>query len=308
MFSNGGKMKIIKFITLAIIAFYTGSALAQNVTPQISDEQAHLIVLTATPAEVRNMLKDSSDVDRVFLCNTLLNTAIKSMVKGPNAQLPNYAIEKVKILIDAGADVNKVGCKGVLTSLGWASILPLQFIEAEHDENKALEELIEAGTEYCNLPGIISKPCKDITPAELKSIKEKIHQIYLEARTRHNPLFLDMLKLLIANGADIHQKDFAGQTALHRAALAPKGETLELIKYLITQGADVNAKDREGNTPLFIAYAVKNDEVVNLLINSGADTTIKNNLGVTYNRVAGTRKRDIYKQEGVVETINDNFD
>lgn len=300
--------KIIKLLIIAIVFSNVEEAYTQITMPQISDEQAHIVVLTGSPAEVKKILENNSDIDRVFLCNTLLNTAIKSMVNGPNAQFPNYAIEKVKILIDAGADVNKVGCDRVLTPLGWASILPVQFVEAEHDENKALEELVKTGAEYCNLPNIISKPCKDITPAELKSIKEKIHQIYLEARTGHNPLFLDMLKLLIENGADIHQKDFAGQTALHRAALTPKGGTLELIKYLIAQGADVNAKDSEGNTPLFIAYAVKNDEVVNLLINSGADTTIKNNLGATYNRVVGTRKRDLYKQEGVVETINDNFD
>lgn len=302
--------KILKWFTFSVwglsVFFYATPITAQE--EKITDEQAHFIVLTATPAEVRSMLKDSSNVDRVFLCNTLLNTAIKSMVKGPNAQFPNYAIEKAKILIDAGADVHKVGCKGILTSLGWAAILPLQFVETEHDENKALEELVKTGTEYCNVPNIISKPCKDITQAELKSIKEKIHKIYLEARKIHNPLFLDMLKLLVENGADIHQRDFAGQTALHRAVLIPKGETLELIKYLIAKGADVNTKDSEGNTPLFIAYAVKNDEVVNLLINSGADTTIKNNLGVTYNHVVGTRKRDFYKQEGVVETINDNFD
>ena len=73
-------------------------------------------------------------------------------------------------------------------------------------------------------------------------------------------------------------------------------------------GADVNAKDNEGNTPLFVAYAVKNNDAVNLLINSGADTTIKNNLGVTYNRVVGARKRDFYSQEGKVDTINDDFD
>lgn len=306
--------KIIKILILCLFFIFNSEiAKAENglenqpTSSEISDEQAHLIMLTTTPAEVREMLKNSSDVDRIFLCNTLLNTAIKSMVKGPNAQFPDYAIEKVKILIEVGADVNKVGCKGVLPPLGWAAILPVQFVEAEHDENKALEELIETKTEYCNLSGIISKPCKDITPTELKSIKNNIHQIYLEARKEYNPLFLNMLKLLIKNGADIHQKDFAGQTPLHRAALTPKGETLELMKYLIAEGANVNAKDSEGNTPLFIAQAVKNDDAVNLLINSGADTTIKNNLGVTYKYIRGARKRDVYKEEGVVETINDDF-
>ena len=94
---------------------------------------------------------------------------------------------------------------------------------------------------------------------------------------------------------------------LHRAALTPKGETLELMKYLILKGADVNAKDSNGNTPLFIAYAVNNNDAVNLLIASGADVSIKNNFGVTYKQIVGTRKRDIYQEDGTFNTVNDNF-
>ena len=284
-----------------------GVSYAQNISSQISDEQAHEIVLTGTPDDVKKLIQSGYDVNGVYLCNTLLNTAIKSMVKGPNAQFPNYAIEKVKILIEAGADVNKVGCEQVLSPLEWVAILPLQFVEAEHDEIQALESLIKTGTDYCNLPNIISKPCKDITPAELISIKKSIHEIYLKAKEKHNPLFLDMLEILINNKANIHQIDFAGQTVLHRASLTPKGETLELMKYLILKGADVNAKDSNGNTPLFIAYAVNNNDAVNLLIASGADVSIKNNFGVTYKQIVGTRKRDIYQEDGTFNTVNDNF-
>ncbi len=299
--------KTINFLIFVIMLLNAASLQAQNTPSQISDEQAHEIVLTGTPDDVKKLIQSGYDVNGVYLCNTLLNTAIKSMVKGPNAQFPNYAIEKVKILIEADADVNKVGCEQVLSPLEWAAILPLQFVEAEHDEIQALESLIKTGTDYCNLPNIIAKPCKDITPSELISIKKSIHKIYLEAKEKHNPLFLDMLKLLINNKANINQIDFAGQTVLHRAALTPKGETLELMKYLILKGADVNAKDSNGNTPLFIAYAVNNNDAVDLLIASGADVSIKNNFGVTYNQIVGTRKRDIYQGDGTFNTVNDNF-
>ena len=299
--------KTIGFLIFVIILLNAASLQAQNTPSQISDEQAHDIVLKGTPDDVKKLIQSGYDVNGVYLCNTLLNTAIKSMVKGPNAQFPNYAIEKVKILIEAGADVNKVGCEQVLSPLEWVAILPLQFVEAEHDEIQALESLIKTGTDYCNLPNIISKPCKDITPSELISIKKSIHEIYLKAKEKHNPLFLDMLEILINNKANIHQIDFAGQTVLHRAALTPKGETLELMKYLILKGADVNAKDSNGNTPLFIAYAVNNNDAVNLLIASGADVSIKNNFGVTYKQIVGTRKRDIYQEDGTFNTVNDNF-
>ena len=299
--------KTIGFLIFVIVMLSAASLQAQNPPSQISDEQAHEIVLNGTPDDVKKLIQSGYDVNKVYLCNTLLNTAIKSMVKGPNAQFPNYAIEKVKILIEAGADVNKVGCEQVLSPLEWVAILPLQFVEAEHDEIQALESLIKTGTDYCNLPNIISKPCKDITPSELISIKKSIHEIYLKAKEKHNPLFLDMLEILINNKANIHQIDFAGQTVLHRAALTPKGETLELMKYLILKGADVNAKDSNGNTPLFIAYAVNNNDAVNLLIASGADVSIKNNFGVTYKQIVGTRKRDIYQKDGTFNTVNDNF-
>ena len=299
--------RFIKLFVVLVVFFNVDTSNAQSSTSQISDEQAHEVVLMGTPDDVKKLIQSGYDVNGVYLCNTLLNTAIKSMVKGPNAQFPNYAIEKVKILIEASADVNKVGCEQVLSPLEWVAILPLQFVEAEHDEIQALESLIKTGTDYCNLPNIISKPCKDITPSELISIKKSIHEIYLKAKEKHNPLFLDMLEILINNKANIHQIDFAGQTVLHRAALTPKGETLELMKYLILKGADVNAKDSNGNTPLFIAYAVNNNDAVNLLIASGADVSIKNNFGVTYKQIVGTRKRDIYQEDGTFNTVNDNF-
>lgn len=292
-----------------VLPFFCSSSLFAQEMP-ITDELAHVIILNGTPDDVKKLLENNSDVDRIFLCNTLLNTAIKSMVSGSNAKYPNNAIEKVKILIEGGANVNKIACsqEQAITPLGWVALLPVQSYEVEYDEIKRLEELTKTESEYCDLPNIISKPCKDITSEELKSIKEIVHQIYSEARKQYNPLFLDMLKLLIENGANVNQKDFAGQTALHKAALTPRGETLELMKYLIAKGADVNAQDLEGNTPLFIAFAIKNSDAVNLLIASGANTSIKNNEGITYDLVEGKRKKYVYEESGEVKTLNYNFD
>lgn len=65
MFSNGGKMKIIKFIILTIITFYTNSEFAQNATSQISDEQAHEIVLMGTSDDVRKLVQNGYNVNKV---------------------------------------------------------------------------------------------------------------------------------------------------------------------------------------------------------------------------------------------------
>ncbi|MDY6898561.1 MAG: protein kinase, partial [Cyanobacteriota bacterium] len=52
---------------------------------------------------------------------------------------------------------------------------------------------------------------------------------------------IDDAKFLIAKGADVHSRDKHGQTALHYAVLNYEKEIIEL---LIDNGADVNAKDK----------------------------------------------------------------
>lgn len=90
-------MKIIKFITLAIIAFYTGSAHAQNVTPQISDKRAFETILTGTPNDVKKLIQNGYGVNKVYLCNTPLTTAVKVLFMAcSNKQLPRLRLKKLK--------------------------------------------------------------------------------------------------------------------------------------------------------------------------------------------------------------------
>jgi ankyrin repeat protein len=61
---------------------------------------------------------------------------------------------------------------------------------------------------------------------------------------------LEMVKLLIANGADVNQKNVRGATALMAAAI---DGTASVVRYLLEQGADVNARDKDGTTALMCA-------------------------------------------------------
>ncbi len=81
---------------------------------------------------------------------------------------------------------------------------------------------------------------------------------------------LTIAKLLIANGADIHAKDFYGHTPLHRTG---RSRNSEVAKLLITSGADVNAKDDSGQTPLLFSLKLctYGFEVPKVLIDNGAD-------------------------------------
>lgn len=52
---------------------------------------------------------------------------------------------------------------------------------------------------------------------------------------------LEMIKVLLAQGADINARDYDGSTVLMKAAMA---DYLDIVKYLASQGADIFARNR----------------------------------------------------------------
>ena len=79
----------------------------------------------------------------------------------------------------------------------------------------------------------------------------------------------DMVKLLIANGANVHAVDNDGYTPLHSVVW---GNNQDMVKLLIANGADVHAVDNDGKTPLHRAVrGGANKEMVKLLIANGAN-------------------------------------
>ena len=81
----------------------------------------------------------------------------------------------------------------------------------------------------------------------------------------------EIAELLIANGADINTKDDGERTPLYAAA--GKGQK-NIVEILIAKGADVNAisKDGRGYTPLDLAIHYKRAETADLLRKHGGKT------------------------------------
>ena len=79
---------------------------------------------------------------------------------------------------------------------------------------------------------------------------------------------MEIVKLLIENGADINKSNNDGWTSLY---LAVNKRHLEVIKLLIENGADINKSNNNGWTPLNIAANNGHLEIVKLLIENGAD-------------------------------------
>jgi hypothetical protein len=88
----------------------------------------------------------------------------------------------------------------------------------------------------------------------------------------------DMLRLLIAKGADLEGRDAAESTALLAAASAGLEKNVEL---LVAAGADVNSRDNRGMTPLFWASIQGFPEIAAFLLSAGTDWRVKSKDGWT---------------------------
>lgn len=83
---------------------------------------------------------------------------------------------------------------------------------------------------------------------------------------------LELVPLLVANGADINGESKDGSTALTSIINSYSDNKANIVQYLINQGANANHTDNSGNTYLIQAinryYAL---DVVKILLAAGAD-------------------------------------
>lgn len=89
---------------------------------------------------------------------------------------------------------------------------------------------------------------------------------------------VDELRVLIEEGADIHEADSEGTTALHWAVYYGSYEAAE---FLVAQGADPNTVDMYESTPLMNAVFAEDIRLVKLLIENGADVSYADSEGNT---------------------------
>ncbi|MCK5893367.1 MAG: ankyrin repeat domain-containing protein, partial [Endozoicomonadaceae bacterium] len=97
----------------------------------------------------------------------------------------------------------------------------------------------------------------DISPLDL-NIKSSLTYTVLYTAIQH-PVSNEMFFWLIDNGADINATNFVKMTPLH---LAVDHKNINLIKILIAKGADTSLKDNYGSTPFQRALKTYDTNVI----------------------------------------------
>ena len=91
---------------------------------------------------------------------------------------------------------------------------------------------------------------------------------------------IEAAERLLKEGADVDERDYNKQTALHVASANGRAE---MVSFLIEKGANVNAKSKGRHTAL---HGAKTVEVAKILLDNGANINAKTDLGWTPHRMA----------------------
>jgi ankyrin repeat protein len=123
--------------------------------------------------------------------------------------------------------------------------------------------------------------------------------IHLAAKRNYHRI----LKMLIEKGADVNLKNTYGSTALHSVAEEPNGS--EAVKMLLIAGADVNVANERGSTPLHCSIYSGSAQVVDILLRNGANVNAKDADGKMPLQIAVEQGKtdiaDLLRQHGAKE-------
>ena len=238
-------------------------------------------------------------LDYVYMNSNLLTDNLAEVVRclEPNAVINiNKEIKDIKIIKEedikqeikikdvkapaAEAEISKdVKAAAHITTINYYGITDLMTLAENSDDPAEILKLIEQGADV-----------------NARDDAEQTALMYA-AVSNQNP---EIISALLKSGADVNARDDVGRTALMLAV--SKNPNLDVIKTLVkADGIEINAvQERNGWTALFwAAYSASNpEEVINILLDNGADAKIKGRFGESATAYARRNKNFNIKSEG----------
>ena len=248
---------------------------------------------------------------RMFLgtyCDDLL---VKKMV----AKIVPFGIRSARIMVNAGVDLSARDNSGN-TVLHIAASNPHSTYVEFLLKNFSMDVNV---TNYAETTALMTASASGV-PRSIALLLE--HGANIDARNKTGSTSLEKAivlkrfenaKTLIEAGANVNTKDKNGATPLLKLChifkvLDNLEGAIEVCKLLLKHGAHVNAIRTDFNTtPLMIAAAWGTSELVELLLEHGADIGLKNNKGLTAKEIAQSMKHPslevlkLYEQSDLLE-------
>lgn len=164
-------------------------------------------------------------------------------------------VTEVQKIIERGVDLEQ--------AVAYSDSTPLE-IAVAYGRSEIVKILLKSGvtTDYGNKCSLLESATtgNDINAFDLDGDSA----LHLASNHANVPI----IEALLEAGADVNiGQEFNGWTALMEAVVR---DNLQIAETLIKAGADVNARDQTGNTALSLARKNGNNEMIQLLLYTGA--------------------------------------
>lgn len=218
-------------------------------------------------------LRDISEYDDFHVIDAVSRGA-------PEGQ--NKRTETVKLLIDAGADVNYLS-QSIMYGIG---------------EMSPIHQVARMGNQAFEIFNLLLDKGAEIEANDEDGRTPLFYAVQSD--------YVYFAHRLIEKGAAISATDNHGSTPLHVATGNNTAEALHIISFLINHGADIESRDFRGRTPLLESAAIYESswstfrpEIVTFLLNTGADAGARD--------LEGLGLPELLKQKGF-KAFKDNGD
>jgi ankyrin repeat protein len=186
-----------------------------------------------------------------------------------------------RLLLDAGADVNAEASDGTTVLLvAVRRVAGAAYVQELLKRGAAVKdirgELALAEAAYTNKSDTVQLLLENGANAN-GFAKQTYHMTILMRAAQYG--YVEVVRALLAFGANVNATDDRGETALGWTASSPN--KAKMITFLVSTGALVNAQDIAGLTPLIKAAAEGYVENVQALLDGGADVRITTKAGDT---------------------------